>query len=76
MEIIISGRFGNLSRGRTTAKHSDGHWGEKENGNVILDAPGRWHLCTTDGFSRKKSCDIRVDDAGQITGMDSNFSRE
>lgn len=74
MEIIITGCYGNLSRGRTTAKHSDGHWGSRENGSVILDAPGRWHLSTTDGFSRRKSCDVRVSEDGTITGLDSNFT--
>ena len=75
MEITITGRFGTCSRGRTTAKHADGHWGVKENGSVIIDAPGRWHLCTTDGFTRKKACDIRVADDGTISGMDSNFTQ-
>lgn len=73
MEIKITGRYGHLSRGRTTARHADGHWGPRENGSVLLDAPGRWHLSTTDGFNRRKSCDVRVSDDGEVSGLSGAF---
>lgn len=74
MEIIITGRYAHTSRGYTTAKHVEsGAWGSRENGNVILDRPGRWHLSTTDGFSRRRGCDVRVSEAGEVSGLSSDF---
>lgn len=56
-DVRLTHQYSRLSRGRISAKHSDGHWGSKDDagGVVTIDAPGKWMLSATDGFARKET---------------------
>ena len=74
MQVKISGQYALLSRGRISAKHQKlGHWAEKEAGAVILDASGKWMVSQTDGFQRKETVYVEVDDAGNVKNLGSRM---
>lgn len=55
MKLYISSQYGNLSRGRHSARKGQGKqviWAQKERGMLVITSPGEWHLHATDGFSR------------------------
>lgn len=61
MQITITGQYATLSRGRIVAKHvPTGTWGERGNGTVTLDQPGKWMVNQTDGFNRKETVYVEV----------------
>ena len=55
MSTTIRGDYAGLSRGKHCAKHVEtGTWAERDDdGDLILNRPGKWMLHTSDGFSRK-----------------------
>ncbi len=70
ISITITGQYANLSRGRITAKHTaTGTWGERGNGTVTLDKPGKWMVSQTDGFNRKETVYVTVSETGEIEGL-------
>lgn len=70
MTVTITGEYATLSRGRITAKHiSTGTWGERNNGTVTLDKPGKWMVSQTDGFSRKETVYVIVSESGEVSGL-------
>ena len=78
--VKISGQYSTLSRGRIVAKHmKTGTWGDRGNGNVTLDKPGKWMISQTDGFNRKETVYVDVNADGEITGlgrrMQAHYSR-
>lgn len=74
IEIVVTGQYANLSRGRISAKHSaTGTWGERGNGTVTLDKPGKWMVSQTDGFSRKETVYVTVSEDGEVTGLGSRM---
>jgi len=64
LHIIAVGDFSLCSRGRHSAKHMpSGDWAEKDDaGNLIIDKAGKWMLSTTDGFNRKDTIYIAVNE--------------
>lgn len=70
MEIVISGQYANLSRGRICAKHvKSGEWAEKSGSTVTLNQPGKWMISQTDGFSRKETVYVEVEITGEVSGL-------
>ena len=68
--ITITGQYANLSRGRISAKHvATGQWGERGNGTVTLDRPGKWMISQTDGFARKETVYAVVSEDGSVSGL-------
>jgi hypothetical protein len=68
--ITITGHYAQLSRGRISAKHiPTGTWAERGNDTVILDRPGKWMVSQTDGFNRKETVYVIVNDDGSITDV-------
>jgi hypothetical protein len=69
--IVATGRFALLSRGRHCAKHMPtGAWAEKDDqGNLILDRAGKWMLSTSDGFNRKKTSYITLNEQSVASGL-------
>lgn len=73
--ITITGQYARLSRGRITAKHvKSGQWGERGNGTVTLDQPGKWMVSQTDGFNRKETVYLEVSEDGDIDGLGRRMS--
>jgi hypothetical protein len=70
MSVTITGQYATLSRGRIVAKHvKTGQWGERGNGTVTLDRPGKWMVSQTDGFSRKETIYVEVSEDGTVSGL-------
>lgn len=74
MNIVITGQYAKLSRGRISAKHTkSGQWAERGEGTVILDQPGKWMISQTDGFSRKETVYATLSEDGTISGLGSRM---
>jgi len=70
MSITLTGQYAMLSRGRILAKHvATGEWGERGNGTVTLDRPGKWMVSQTDGFTRKETVTLTVQMDGSLDGL-------
>lgn len=70
IQITITGQYAQLSRGRISAKHlATQTWGERGNGTVTLDKPGKWMVSQTDGFSRKETSYVTVSESGEVSGL-------
>lgn len=70
VEITITGQYATLSRGRISAKHmTQKTWAERGKGVVTIDRPGKWMISQADGFSRKDTCYVDVDDQGNVSGL-------
>lgn len=55
--IVVSTRYGNLSRGKSWGRQGSGKsavWAERNGADVVL-TPGKWTVGSDDGFSRKDS---------------------
>lgn len=64
MSTTIRGDYAGLSRGKHCAKHVEsGTWAERDDdGDLILNRPGKWMLHTSDGFSRKATVYVTLDE--------------
>jgi hypothetical protein len=71
MAIIVRGDYAHLSRGKHCAKHMpSGRWADRDdNGDLILNEPGKWMLHTSDGFSRKETVYVVLDSDGSLKGV-------
>lgn len=68
IKIIVSSQYGNLSRGRHSARKKNGNdtiWADKtSNGNLLITEAGTWHLHCSDGFNRIAKATITIKENG------------
>lgn len=70
MSTTIRGDYAGLSRGKHCAKHVEtGTWAERDDdGDLILDKPGKWMCHTSDGFNRKATVYVTLDASCEMKG--------
>lgn len=77
--LVISSDFGNLSRGRHSARKGNGQnvtWASKDKyGRLEIKEPGIWYLHSTDGFSRiaRATLEVKPDGSYEIVGAKNRF---
>lgn len=53
--VVLSTKYGNLSRGKAWGRlDAKDKWAPKNGGSVTLDEPGEWTVGSSDGFNRKE----------------------
>ena len=79
IKILVTSHYGNLSRGRHSARQGNGNsamWAEKNaRGHLVITSPGVWLLHCSDGFSRTARAVLEVADDGswEMTGDTRRF---